>query len=244
MYENLAYIYDKLMYDVDYSKLADYIEGIFRENGITPSMILDLGCGTGNFCIEMAKRHYDMIGIDLSADMLSCAKAKTEEENLDILYINQDMAHFELYGTVDAVVCLMDSVNYITDKNAVKSMFKLVKNYLNPGGLFIFDVNTSYKFEKVYADNIFYDIGDDISYIWVNKYDKRRKICEFDLTFFIKQNDFYKKHEEFHVERAYSPEEIKKIIDYSGLSLVKIYDDLSLKKATIKSNRSFYICKK
>lgn len=244
MYENLAYIYDKLMYDVDYAKWADYIESIFKSYGTYPSMILDLGCGTGNFCLEMAKRKYEMIGIDLSADMLSCAKHKTEREGQDILFLNQDMSCFELYGTVDAIVCLMDSVNYITDKNELKRMFKLVKNYLNPGGLFIFDVNTSYKFEKIYSGNVFYEIDDEVSYIWVNNYDKRKKICEFDLTFFMRQNDLYKKHEEFHIERAYSDEEIIQVISYSGLKLLKTFDELKFSKAKSNSERNFYICKK
>lgn len=244
MYNNLAYIYDKLMYDVDYSKWADYIEDIFKRNGIKPSMILDLGCGTGNFCIEMAKRGYEMIGVDLSPDMLSCARDKSEKEGLDILYLNQDMTCFELYGTVDVVVCLMDSVNYITSKRAVKRMFKLVKNYLNPDGLFIFDINTPYKFEKIYGENIFYDISEDISYIWVNLYDKKRKTCEFDLTFFVRHQDTFSKHEEFHVERSYSVEEIKGMIDCSDMSLLKIYNELSFSNVTKKSKRIFFISRK
>lgn len=244
MYNNLAYIYDKLMYDVDYSKWADYIEDIFKRNGIKPSMILDLGCGTGNFCIEMAKRGYEMIGVDLSPDMLSCARDKSEKEGLDILYLNQDMTCFELYGTVDVVVCLMDSVNYITSKRAVKRMFKLVKNYLNPDGLFIFDINTPYKFEKIYGENIFYDISEDISYIWVNLYDKKRKTCEFDLTFFVRHQDTFSKHEEFHVERSYSVEEIKGMIDCSYMSLLKIYNELSFSNVTKKSKRIFFISRK
>lgn len=241
MYNNLAYIYDKLTYDVDYRKWADYIEAIFNKHGLKPSMVLDLGCGTGNFCIEMAKRGYEMIGVDLSPDMLSCAKDKTQEEDLDILYLNQNMAEFELYGTVDAVVCLMDSINYITDKRAVKRMFKLVKNYLNPRGLFIFDINTPYKFERVYGENIFYDIGDDSSYIWVNHYDKASKTCEFDLTFFIKNKEEYIKCEELHLERAYSIKEIKEMVDYSKMKVHSIYNELSFSNATQKSKRVFFV---
>ena len=244
IYTNFAYMYDKLTYDVDYPKWADYIEEIFKINGVKPSLVLDLGCGTGSFCVELAKRGYDMIGVDISTDMLSCAKTKSESEGLDILYLNQDMTDFELYGTVDAVICLMDSLNYVTLKNDIKRLFRLVKNYLNPGGLFIFDINSNYKLEKILGDNIFYDIGDDITYIWENRYDKKRKICEFDLTFFVKDGENYKKHEELHCERAYSVEEIKELIGLSGLKLQSVHNELSLSRPFKNSKRIFFICSK
>lgn len=171
MYSDFAMLYDQLMGDVDYAAWADYIEQIFKVNQVKPSLILDLGCGTGSFCIEMAKRGYDLIGLDLSSDMLSLAKQKSLEADQDILFINQDMTRFELYGTVDVIVCLLDSLNYVRNKRDAARMFKLVSNYLNPGGLFIFDINSPYKFENVLASNIFYEIGDNISYIWKNKYD-------------------------------------------------------------------------
>lgn len=244
MYTNFAYIYDKLMYDVDYSAWASYLEDIFKANQVTPKMVLDLGCGTGNLCIEMAKRGYEMIGIDLSTDMLMCAKEKTIKENLDILYLNQDMADFELYGTVDVILCLLDSMNYVTNKNDLKRLFKLVKNYLNPGGLFIFDLNTPYKLEKVLGNNVFYDVGTDISYIWDNQYDKKKKLCQFDLTFFIQDQSKYHRYDELHFERAYSHHEIKTIIKKSGFEFLHVFDCLKFSTPHKKSERIFYICKK
>ncbi|NLD49455.1 MAG: class I SAM-dependent methyltransferase, partial [Clostridiaceae bacterium] len=184
MYSGFAYIYDKLMYDIDYKKWAGYIEDIFKENGIKPSLVLDLGCGTGSFCLEMASRGYDMIGIDSSEDMLGCAAQKSAGVK-NILYLKQDMTNFELYGTVDCIVCLLDSINYVLYKKDLKRLLKLVHNYLNHGGLFIFDINTPYKFENVFMENVYYDISDEITYIWQNNFDKRKRICEFDLTFFI-----------------------------------------------------------
>jgi len=232
------------MNDVDYKSWTDYIEDIFKINGLKPSLVLDLGCGTGSFCIEMSKRRYEMIGVDQSVDMLACAKFKSDREGLDILYINQDMSDFELYGTVDAVVCLMDSVNYLTAKNDVKRMFKLVENYLNPGGLFIFDINTAYKLEYILGDNIFHHIGDDITYIWQNSYDRKKRLCEFDLTFFIREKDKYLKHTEIHYERAYTIVEMKQMIEYSGLEFLCTYDELRLVRPKIKSERVFFVCKK
>jgi len=232
------------MQDIDYKHWADYIEEIFRLCDKKPSLVLDIGCGTGSFCLEMAKRNYDMIGIDISSEMLACARQKCIEANQDILLLNQDMRNFELYGTVDAVVCLLDSLNYLTNKRDVKRLFKLVNNYLNPGGVFIFDINSQYKFEKILGNNVFYSIDDNITYIWQNFYNKRRKICEFDLTFFIKDNGYYKRYDEFHEERAYSLEDIKEFIKCSGLKLIAMYDNLSFKAPKKTSERIFVVCGK
>jgi len=245
MYTGFAKIYDKLMCDIDYTCWADYIESIFYANGINPHLILELGCGTGSFCIEMSKRGYDMTGIDISAEMLSCARQKCENEGLDsILLINQDMTDFELYGTVDAVVCLLDSLNYIVLKRDLKKTFKLVRNYLNPGGLFIFDINSCYKLEKILGNNVFYSVEEDVSYIWQNRYDKRKKTCEFDLTFFVKQGGRYERHDECHTERAFSVKEIKSVISNSGMDLLGVYDGLSFRKPAQKSERIFFVCRK
>lgn len=245
IYSDFAYIYDKLMYDIDYKKWADYIEDIFRKNNVKPSLVLDLGCGTGNMCIEMAARGYDMIGADISVDMLSCARKKSLDAGHDILYLNQDITDFELYGTVDAIVCLMDTVNYITGKKDLRKMFKLVNNYLNPGGLFIFDINSEYKLKELLGNNVFYEIDDDITYIWENKFDKAKKICRFDLTFFIKNSEgSFERHDEVHYERAYNVNELKELIADSKMDLVGTYNNLTLMKPTKKSNKIFFVCKK
>jgi SAM-dependent methyltransferase len=244
IYTNFAYIYDRLSYDVNYSKWADYIESIIKRKNGKPSLILDLGCGTGNFCIEMSKRGYDMIGLDISVDMLACAKSKAENEGQNILFLNQDMTDFELYGTVDVIVCLMDSMNYITDKSSIKRLFKLVMNYLNPEGLFVFDINSYYKLEQVLGSNVFYDISNEITYIWQNKFDTKKKISTFDLTFFINDNGMYRRYDEVHSERAYTLSEMQELIGLQGLELLDIYDELNFKKPREKSERIFFVCKK
>ncbi|HHY23300.1 MAG TPA: class I SAM-dependent methyltransferase [Clostridiaceae bacterium] len=235
------------MFDINYPEWVDYIETIFKNYDIQPELIADLGCGTGSFCLEMAGRGYNMIGIDISTEMLSRAMLKLESQGVErekVLFLNQDMSRFELFGTVDAIVSLLDSINYITDKNDLKRMISLVENYLNPGGLFIFDVNSVYKFEKIFANNVFYSIDDEITYIWENTYDKNTKLCKFDLTFFISQNEYYKRFDEVHFERAYSIEELSEIVEDSGLELLKVYEGLSFCKPSINSERLFFICKK
>jgi SAM-dependent methyltransferase len=162
---------------------------------------------------------------------------------MEILYLNQDMREFELYGTVDAVLCLMDSINYVTSERDVKKVFKLVKNYLNPDGIFIFDINSEYKLENVLGNNVFYDVDEEITYIWQNSYKKKTGLCEFDLTFFIKEGEYYRKYDEQHVERAYAIDELKVIAEEVGLEVLGVYDDLSLKKPDDESERIFFVCK-
>lgn len=149
MYQGFAEVYDRLTQDIEYEKWADFLESAFLKFGDKPRLVLELGCGTGSLAIEMAKRGYDMIGLDLSVDMLSRAAEKSRDQGVDILFINQDMRDFELYGTVDAVICMLDSINYITDKTDLDRVFQLVHMYLNPGGLFIFDINSEYKLSHI-----------------------------------------------------------------------------------------------
>ncbi len=233
------------MYDVDYNKWSDYLEDIFKKYNCKPSLMVDLGCGTGSVCINLAKRGYEMIGLDMSCEMLSCAAEKSKEKSLDILYLNQDITEFELYGTVDVALCLMDTVNYITDKKKLKTFLKLVANYLNPGGLFIFDINSEYKLENTLGNNVLYEVGKEITYIWANNYNKKNRICEFDLTFFVEDQGRYDRFDELHYERAYSIIELEKMIsDTKGLEILGIYDQFSFRKPKEESERIFFVCRK
>lgn len=185
-----------------------------------------------------------MIGIDLSAEMLSCARQKSLAADADILFLNQDMTDFELYGTVDAITCLMDSVNYVTYKNDLKRLFRLADNYLNPGGLFVFDVNSPYKFENILSKNVFYETGEQVSYIWQNYYDKTRKLCQFDLTFFVKEGELYRRFDEVHNERAYEMEELSEMLMDAGFEECSVYGEFTFKKPSPKCERLFFVCKK
>lgn len=239
-YVSFAAVYDELMEDAEYEKRIEYIEEIFDKTGVKPKLMLDLACGTGTATKMFAEKGYDMIGVDLSVDMLDVAKSKSD--GLNILYLNQPMESFELYGTVDAVVCMLDSINYILDFENLVKTFKLVKNYLNPGGVFVFDINTKYKLENVLAGNVFCGESDNAYYTWENYYDKEENICEFILEFFIKDGEKYSRRTETHYERGYSVAELKKAIEESGLTLAGVYDDMSFEPENRKSERLYFVC--
>ncbi len=239
MYNDFAYIYDKLINDVDYKEWADYYFKIFQRYGLNPKLGLDLGCGTGNLTVEFSKRGIEMTGVDLSEDMLMVAREKSD--GLDILYLNQDMTEFELYGTVDFIVSSLDCINYITDKRDLLKVMKLANNYLEPDGLFIFDINTRHKLETVIGDNTFILEDDDCFCSWQNEYDKKRKLSDFYLTFFAKDGEKYTRFDEHHTERAYDIEEIKALIESSGMRLLKVYHNLSFENPRKNSERVFFV---
>ena len=224
-YSGFARLYDRLTYDVDYAAWADFLEWIFsRHFSGKPQLIADLGCGTGSMCEMLCARGYDMIGIDASADMLGVAAEKRAGK--DILYLNQNMTDFELYGTVDVVLSLLDSVNYVTEAADLARMFSLVHNYLNPGGLFVFDVNTPYKYEHILADNVFTYDDDDLFYVWENNYEDG--LCEFFLNFFAARADgAYERISEYHVQRCWEAAELEGMLEAAGLLPVARYGCLS-----------------
>jgi len=227
----LAGYYDVLNYNADYIKTADYIERVFEIYNKKPEMILDLACGTGSLTVELDKRGYDMTGLDSSVEMLAIAKNKTNKTNKtkngsNILWLSQDMRSFELYGTVDAVICCFDSLNYILDGKDIKKCFGLVNNYLNPGGLFIFDVNSKYKFESVYADNNFILEKKNVFCSWQNHYDRKNKTCGFFITLFVKQPDgSYKRYDETQREKYYGEKFLKDALTGTGFGDIKIFCD-------------------
>ncbi len=239
MYNRFAYLYDELINDVNYGEWLDYYYKIFQRYGLKPKLGLDLGCGTGNLTTLFADKGIEMTGVDLSEDMLMVAREKAEGR--DILYLNQDMREFELYGTVDFIVSSLDCLNYITDKRDLLKVMKLVNNYLDPGGLFIFDINTDYKLENIIGNNTFILENENTFCSWQNEYDKKRKICDFYLTFFCEENGMYHRFDEEHSERAYSIDEIKSVIDAAGMRLLNVYDEMSFKKPTAKSERVFFV---
>ncbi|MFQ7155344.1 MAG: class I SAM-dependent DNA methyltransferase [Merdimonas faecis] len=227
-YTSFAEVYDQFMDNVPYREWADFLQEILQKEGISDGLVLDLGCGTGSMTEELAGRGYDMIGVDNSEDMLEIAMEKRQESGHDILYLMQDMQEFELYGTVRAVVSVCDSVNYVTEKEELEQVFRLVNNYLDPGGIFVFDFNTEYKYREVLGDRTIAENREDSSFIWDNYYYEEEHMNEYELTLFIQETDqkeLYHKYQETHFQRAYTLEEIGELLERSGLRFVAAYED-------------------
>lgn len=224
MYNDFAKIYDSFMDNVPYDAWCEQNSAILQTYGISSGIIADLGCGTGTLTEKMASKGYDMIGIDNSEEMLMEAYRKRDESGHSILYLCQDMREFELYGTCAAIYSRCDSLNYITEPEDLVQVFRLVNNYLDPKGLFVFDLKTEYMFRHILGDNTFARSNDDASYIWENYYDPENKINEYDLTMFIREGKLFAKSVESHSQRAYSIDEIKKAADRSGLKWLGAWD--------------------
>ena len=249
-YSAFAYVYDELMDNVPYDAWAEYLIGLLKENGVSEGLVCELGCGTGQMTRRLATAGYDMIGIDLSEEMLDVARVQEygayegiDEEVPDadttepsILYLQQDMREFELYGTVSAVVSICDSMNYMTSDEDLLSVFRLVNNYLDKDGVFIFDMNTEYKYKELMGDTTIAENREDVSFIWENLYDAEKRLNEYCLTLFAKAETedededgpaLYEKYEEVHLQRAYPLEEVKRLLAEAGMTFVAAYDVLT-----------------
>ena len=219
-YGRFAGVYDIFMDNVNYGEWTDYIIEALVQDGIKDGLVLELGCGTGTVTEMLADAGYDMIGIDNSEEMLAEAMEKRAESGHDILYLLQDMQDFELYGTVRAVVSVCDSMNYVTEPEDLEYVFALVNNYLDPGGLFIFDMNTIHKYRDVIGDRTIAEDREDGSFIWENSYDSENALNVYELALFLPREDgLYE-----HVQKAYSIEEVKVMIAKAGMELVAVYD--------------------
>ncbi len=237
-YGKFSKVYDALMEDVPYQEMANLIEKEIKEQKLTNKIVLDLACGTGTLTGLLKNKSFDMIGVDLSMEMLLVAKEKYP----DILFLNQSMDDFELYGTVGAICCCLDSINYLTEDGALDTVFRLCNNYLEPGGLLLFDVNSEYKFQHILSDNVFTFDNEEVFYTWENFYMPEERLCDFYLTFFVKEGKLYSRFDETHTERCYSETEIRESLEKNGFSVKHVYDGFSQVPAHEESERLFFVC--
>ena len=236
-YTSFAEVYDTFMDNVPYEEWAEYLAELLQEYDIEDGLVLDLGCGTGSLTEILATKGYDMIGADGSAEMLEIAMEKKAQSGHDILYLLQDMREFELYGTVRAVVSVCDCVNYITDEKELEQVFRLVNNYLDPEGIFIFDFNTEYKYKEILGEQTIAENREDCSFIW--DYYEDESMNEYELTLFIKEQDsnLYRKYQEMHYQKAYTLDAMRELVEWSGLEFVTAYDAYTRKAPTETSER-------
>jgi 2-polyprenyl-3-methyl-5-hydroxy-6-metoxy-1,4-benzoquinol methylase len=240
----LAEYYDRLN-GADYKEYANYIEKVFKKHGSgKENLILDLACGTGALTEALCQRGYDMIGADISDEMLSLALSSAFSKSLNILYLKQDMTAFELYGTVDAIICALDGISYLEKREDVLKCFKLIRNYLNPGALFLFDVNSAYRFKEIFAKQDFFVSDGGVYLGWKNNFSAKTGKCDFLLTLFVENKDgSYTKKEEIQTEKMWEMSELSEIISESGLELLTVYGGPDMKDVKDDSEKWYFVCR-
>ena len=240
-YSSFAQVYDTFMDNIPYDEWCKYVVELLKKYNINDGLVLELGCGTGSVTRRIKRAGYDMIGIDNSEEMLSLAKAKGSE---GILYLLQDMTEFELYGTVNAVISICDSINYITEEDELLKVFKLVNNYLEKDGIFVFDMNTEYKYRELMGDNTIAENREEGSFIWENTFYEDESINEYNLTLYIKDKDNrYNRFEEVHYQKAYTVEKVKELLQKAGMEYITSYDAFTYDEPNECSERVYIIAK-
>ena len=240
-YTGFAQVYDTFMDNVPYDEWGEYLVSLLKKYGVEDGLVLDMGCGTGAMTRYLDAHGYDMTGIDVSEEMLTIAKEKSSP---DILYLLQDMREFELYGTMRAAVSICDSMNYILEEDDLLQVFSLVNNYLDPGGIFIFDLNTVYKYQEILGEQTIAEDREECSFIWDNFYDEEEMINEYDLTVFVQEEgDLFRRYCETHYQRAYSLEIVKSLIEKAGMEVLAIYDAFTYNNPKPDSERVYFVAR-
>lgn len=245
-YDFLAGCYDEFTTDVDYSAWADYIEAHFRRRGLPGKTVLDLACGTGSLTRELAQRGYEMIGVDLSPEMLAEAAEKNQDvDGIPPIFLCQSMDKLDLYGTIDACVCCLDSVNYVTDPKKLQKAFERVYLFLMPGGVFLFDINTPEKLRGL-DGQVFLDETEDAYCVWRAEYSQRNRICSYFMDIFRldEESGLWERGEELHRERSYEPQELVEYLTQAGFQDIRQYGNLKMRSPKPGEDRIFFTARK
>lgn len=239
MYNEFSYYYDSLMKDMDYDRWSKYIVDLLHANNVKYRDICEMACGTGNMAVNMAFKGFSVTAFDLSPDMLSIASQKAVKDKVNIRFLQKDMRDIKIDDTFGIILCLCDSINYITEAKDLKSTFRWVYGHLKDDGIFIFDINSSYRLRKIIGNNTFTYNTDDLCYIWDNYLDEDR-IVEFYLTFFVKDGRMYRRFDEVQAEKIYETEEIAALLKETGFSRISYNEGFTFGEATPSSERINY----
>ncbi len=244
-YEYLAQCYDQFTEDVDYGRWADYVEKHFARSKLPIHTVLDLACGTGSLTRLLAQRGYEMIGADLSDVLLAHAEENCRGVGFqEPILLHQAMEELDLYGTIDACVCCLDSVNYVTRSGKLARAFQRVHTFLMPGGLFLFDINTPDKLRGL-DGQMFLDENEDAYCVWRADYSPRRRVCTYGMDIFQRaEGDLWQRCEEVHEEFAYEPEELEDLLRQAGFRQIKQYGELRMRAPKAGEGRIFFAARK
>lgn len=254
-YGDFAYFYDELTSNAEYEKRCDYICSLLNEAGKSSGILLDLACGTGTLSLMLKDRGYEVIGVDASEDMLTVAQEKKcEVGDTETIFLCQKMQELDLFGTIDAAVCTLDSINHVTDEEDVKEIFRRVSLFMNDSAVFVFDVNTPYKHEHILGNNTFvYDL-DDVFCVWQNTFIKESCTTEISLDIFEKLNadysengedgECYSRYSEQFSERGYDLEKLKSYLEEVKFEVLGVYDEFTKDNVTDKTGRAVFVCRK
>ena len=242
-YSSFANVYDVLTGNVDYENMGQRICSLLRENGVGKGLLLDNACGTGTLSLILSGAGYDVIGADASAEMLSAAMEKSAESGTDILFLNQSMTELDLYGTVRACVCTLDSINHLADFGEVEKAFEKVALFTEKEGIFIFDVNTLYKHKKILENNVFIYDTQNVYCVWQNELDGNS--VNIHLDFFTQNDDgIFTRTDEYFTETAYELDRIEKALCNCGFKVIDIFDGYTDSPVTDTTERAVFVCKK
>lgn len=258
VYQEFADVYDRFMDNVPYEKWGERLDALIRKYGVSQpnrdarepleaerNLVVDLGCGTGTMTELMYGKGYDMIGVDASEAMLNVAMGKKDASGSEILYLQQDMRELELYSTVGTIYCVCDGLNYILEEEELLEVFSLVENYLYPGGIFLFDFNTDYKFREVIGDATIAENREECSFIWDNFYDAEEGINEYDLTVFVREEgELFRRFTETHFQRGYTEAQMAVLVERAGLEILEVRDADTGEAAGEASQRIYMAARK
>ena len=245
-YHFLAGCYDRFTYDVDYASWADYIQRHFARCSLPGNTVLDLACGTGSLTRELALRGYELIGVDRSPEMLAEAAEKSREgAPIEPIFLCQSMEKLDLYGTIDACVCCLDSVNYVTNPKRLARAFERVHLFLMPGGLFLFDINSPEKLEGLHSQ-IFLDETEDAYCVWRAEFSRRSRVCSYFMDIFQldRESGQWSRGEELHQERAYTVEEPTAMLEKAGFVDIRTFGELKMRPPRAGEQRIFFTARK
>ncbi|HIW73596.1 MAG TPA: class I SAM-dependent methyltransferase [Firmicutes bacterium] len=241
--------YDRLMSDVDYDGRAAYLLSLFARfrPEKPPAALLDLACGSGGVTLPLAAGGVEMIGVDGSEEMLAKARQKADRQGLRPLFLCQDMRELDLYGTVDGAVCTLDSLNHLCRTADLREVFRRLRLFIEPGGLFLFDVNTPYKHRKVLADNAFVYEEDDFLCVWRNRLLERTCEVDMQLDFFVaqdKRGGCCLRLTDTVRERAYSERTLRRLLAEEGFETLAVYADGTQEPPREDTERTVYAARR